>query len=159
MSLAVLRRASADDADAIAALINRAYEVEKFFVEGDRTSADEVRGLQRDGWFLVVDGGAGLAGSIYVRVRGERGYFGLLAVEPGQHRRGLGRRLIDAAEAACRDQGCRWMDLRVVNLRSELPPWYRSLGYEECGTEPFTDGVDTKLPCHFIRMSKSLVPG
>jgi GNAT superfamily N-acetyltransferase len=152
-----VRRAGAADARAVSAVTNRAYEVEKFFVDGDRTSVDEVLQLQEKGCFLIEDGDGGeLAGSIYVRWGAGRGYFGLLAVDPGRQGEGLGRRLIAAAESLCRAEGCAVMDLRVVNLRSELPPWYRKLGYEECGTEPFTDGVDTKLPCHFIRMSKSL---
>jgi ribosomal protein S18 acetylase RimI-like enzyme len=152
-----VRKALDHDAEAVAEVTNRAYEVEKFFVDGDRTSAGEVRELTRDGCFLVEDAaGGGLAGSVYVRWQDGRGYFGLLAVDPAHQGEGLGRRLVDAAEALCRAEGCAVMDLRVVNLRSELPPWYRKLGYQECGTEPFTGGVETKLPCHFIRMSKSL---
>ena len=151
------RRASERDASAIAAVTNAAYVVERFFVDGDRTSAEEIRSLMGDGRFLVVDHADGrLVGSIHVRVRGDRGYFGLLAVDPAMQGHGLGRRLVAAAEALCAAAGCASMDLRVVNLRSELPPWYRSLGYEECGTEPFPDDCETKLPCHFIRMSKSL---
>jgi GNAT superfamily N-acetyltransferase len=154
-----VRKAQDGDAEAIAAVTNRAYEVEKFFVDGDRTSAAEVRRLQETGWFLIEDAHGGqLAASIYVRAGGGRGYFGLLAVDPALQGRGLGRRMITAAEAMCRELGCTAMDLRVVNLRSELPPFYRSLGYAECGTEPFPEGEVTRLPCHFIRMSKSLAP-
>jgi len=49
------------------------------------------------------------------------------------------------------------MDLRIVNLREELPAFYRKLGYMETGTEPFPSDLDTKLPCHFVNMSKPLV--
>jgi len=48
------------------------------------------------------------------------------------------------------------MDLRIVNLREELPAYYRKLGYVETGTEPFPDGEPTKLPCYLICMSKEL---
>jgi len=53
-------------------------------------------------------------------------------------------------------RNCEAMDLRIVNVRRELPAFYRYLGYIETGTAPFTHGVATKLPCHFIEMSKSL---
>jgi hypothetical protein len=45
----------------------------------------------------------------------------------------------------------------VVNLRVELPPFYRGLGYRETGTEAFSSSESpTKLPCHFVCMSKAL---
>jgi hypothetical protein len=49
------------------------------------------------------------------------------------------------------------MDLRIVNVRQELPAFYRRLGYQETGTASFPSEVRTKLPCHFINMSKALV--
>ena len=48
------------------------------------------------------------------------------------------------------------MDLQIVNLRTELPPFYRRLGYAESGEMPFAAEAKPKLPCHFIRMSKPL---
>ena len=45
---------------------------------------------------------------------------------------------------------------RVGDLREELGPWYRSLGYQEVGTAPY-DHRGTKQPCHFVKMSKPLV--
>jgi hypothetical protein len=48
------------------------------------------------------------------------------------------------------------MDMRIVNLRQELPAYYAKLGYSETGTTPFPPDVETKLPCHFIEMTKAL---
>jgi hypothetical protein len=64
-----------------------------------------------------------------------------------------------AAENRCRENGCRYVDLNIVNLREELPGFYRSLGYSETGTAPFPSDVTTKQPCHFIQMSKPLAHG
>jgi len=154
---ATLRAARVEDAPAIAALINAAFRVERFFIDGDRTDTDEVRGLLEKGSFLLAsDAAGGLAGCVYVELRGERAYFGLLSVDPARQRSGLGRRLVAAAEAHGRNAGCRHMDLQVVNLRAELPPFYRSLGYAESGRAPFPEDVPTKLACHFIRMSRAL---
>jgi hypothetical protein len=48
------------------------------------------------------------------------------------------------------------MDLQVINLRQELPSFYRNRGYVETGTAPLTPGLRPKLPCHFVKMSKQL---
>lgn len=153
-----LRPAVPDDAEDIARLINAAYQVERFFVDGDRTSPDEVRSLLGGGAFLLASDGTGTpAGCVYVQVRGPRGYFGLLAVDPGHQGQGIGRKLVAAAEDHCRAAGCTVMDLQVVDVRAELPPLYRSLGYTESGTAPFTS--PSKVPCRFVLMSKALRPG
>ena len=88
---------------------------------------------------------------------GERGHFGLLAVEPAKQRLGLGRQLALEAEELARAAGCRIMDIQTVNVRTELPPIYRKMGYVETGTAPFPAEVATKQPCHFVIMSKALV--
>ena len=71
---------------------------------------------------------------------------------------GARKRLITEAEDYCRRAGCREMELEVVNLRTELPPFYRRFGYVETGTRPFSETERTSQPCHFIVMSKPLPP-
>ena len=151
-----LRPAGAGDAAAIAALINQAFSVEHFFIDGDRTSAAEVLAMLGGGEFLLLeDADSRLAACVYVELRGERGYFGMLSVDQARQKLGLGRRLVDAAEQRCRSAGCRIMEIQTVNLRLELPPYYRALGYVEVGTVPFTS-ERLKQPCHFIKMEKPL---
>jgi GNAT superfamily N-acetyltransferase len=152
-----IRRAVLTDAQEITALVNLAFRVERFFVEGDRIDVEKVRGLMEKGAFLLAEDAGGLAGCVYVELRGERGYFGLLAVEPPRQRCGLGGRLARGAEDYARAAGCRVMDLQTVNVRTELPPLYRKMGYWETGTAPFPSEVRSKLPCHFVVMSKPLV--
>jgi hypothetical protein len=65
---------------------------------------------------------------------------------------------MDAAEDHCRAAGCRFMDLRVVNVRTDLPPYYQKLGYVETGDMPFPEEVRTIIPCHLLIMSKPLIP-
>ena len=67
-----------------------------------------------------------------------------------------GRVLVAAAEDMARAHECRYMDIKVVNLRTELPPRYEKLGYTHAGTEPWPAGVPSKLPCHFLLMEKAL---
>jgi GNAT superfamily N-acetyltransferase len=80
-------------------------------------------------------------------------------VHPARHGKGLGRSLIVAAEERFRQAGCRAVDIQVVDLRIELAPFYRRLGYVETGTAPFPAEGRATRPCHFIRMSKRLVAG
>jgi hypothetical protein len=63
---------------------------------------------------------------------------------------------MDAAEEYSRRQACHFMDINVVNLREELFGFYHKRGYVEAGTSPFPSDVNTKLPCHFIEMTKPL---
>ena len=149
--------ASREDAPVLARLINDAFIVEAFFKIGDRTRVDEVAGLMSDGEFLISTSPSGaIAGCVYLTYRGERGYFGMLSIDPPRQGQGLGRRLIEAVEARARERGCRFMDIHIVNLREELPGYYRRLGYVEQGTLPFSDSSRASRPCHFIVMTKAL---
>ena len=154
----MLRTATLAEAPELARIINDAFIVEAFFKIGDRTSPDELVELMNDGGeFLAVDDGAGrIAGCVYLKYSGDRAYFGMLSIDPSKQRQGLGRLLIDAAEARARHRGCRYMDIHIVNLREELPAYYRRLGYLERGTRPFSAPERASRPCHFIVMTKTL---
>jgi len=152
-----MRLAEPKDAEAIVHLVNVAFRRERFFIDEDRVNVKKVRALLAQGEFLLAEEEGMLAGCVYVELRGERGYFGLLAVDPAKQRSGLGSRLIKAAEERCRAAGCRFMDLTIVNLRKDLPQFYRARGYVESGTEPFPAAAQAKMPCHLVRMTKALL--
>jgi GNAT superfamily N-acetyltransferase len=151
-----IRPAAEHEADAIARLVNLAYEAERFFVLGDRTSAAEVRTYIRKGVLLVAaEDGELLVGCVSVESNGERGSFGMLAVHPSRQRAGVGGLLIETAERHIRDAGARSAEIQVVNLRTDLLPRYRRLGYVEVGTAPYVHR-QTIQPCHFVVMRKEL---
>jgi GNAT superfamily N-acetyltransferase len=149
-----VRRAQPLDAAAVADLVNRAYEIEAFFVEGDRTNAGEIAAMMERGQFIVLERGATLGACVYVEARG---YFGMLSVLPDLQGLGLGTRMVKIAEAICEAGGATTMSIRIINLREELGRWYRSLGYREVGTTPYTHRP-VKQPCHFVDMQRSLTP-
>jgi GNAT superfamily N-acetyltransferase len=148
------RMAELADANSLVRLINAAFRVELAFIEGDRIDREGVRAYMGKGKFLVAEDSAGLAGCVYVEVQGDRGYLGLLGVDPPRQGTGLGRKLMDAAENYFREVGCRAIDLRIVSARAPLPAFYRHLGYLETATAPFAPDVPVKVPCHYILMSK-----
>ncbi|HKN59601.1 MAG TPA: GNAT family N-acetyltransferase [Candidatus Acidoferrales bacterium] len=151
------RTATAADAESIARLINVAFRVERFFVDRDRTDPDKIRALLETGVFLVAEDAGRMTACVYVELRGDRAYFGLLAVDPSRQNKGVGKDMVAVVEDYARAAGCRFMDMRIVSLRAELPPFYRRLGYVETGTEPFKADAEPKIPAHFINMSKPLV--
>ena len=154
---AAIRRASTSDAEALTRLINAAFVVERVVFEGDRVDANEVYTYMRKGTFLLAEESGKVIACVYVEVREQRGYLGLLSVDPPRQGLGLGRQLVAVAEDFARGAGARAMDLRVISARAELLPFYRRFGYEETGTAPFAPGLKTKIPSHYILMSKPLL--
>ena len=156
MSLRI-RIATSADAPQITAVINAAFRIaEKFFIDGNRIRQAEVEESLAKGVFLLAEVNGKLNGCVYVELRGERSYLGLLSVDPTCQQSGLGSRLMTEAENYCRERGSRGMDIVIVSLRQDLPSFYQKRGYVESGTSPFPPDVPTKIPCHFINMSKSL---
>jgi predicted N-acetyltransferase YhbS len=152
-----IRIAEPSEARQIMAVINSAFRVaEEFFCGEDRITLEEVERLFTTGTFLVAEIDRVLAGCVYVELRGDRSYLGLLSVDPSQQQSGLGSLLMNAGEKHCHGLGSKFMDIYLVNIRTELFPFYQKRGYVETGTLPFPPEVPTKLPCHFITMAKQL---
>lgn len=159
--MTTIRLATRSDIPGLACVINAAYRVEEFFLNAPRTTEPElVAKLEAPGHvFLVIDGvkDGALAGAVHVELRGKRGYFGLLSVDPTRQGEGLARVLVEAAEAHCRAAGCVALDIDVVNLRTELPAFYAKFGLLPVGTAPFPAHEKLRQPVHLIVMSKPLL--
>ena len=153
-----VRTASEADLDAVLTLVNSAFQVERFFKNRDRLDAEDLAHHFKEGTFLLAEEEGKLAGCVYVTRHGDRAYFGLLSVDPSHQKNGIGRRLVSAAEEFARETGARFMDLKLINLRTELPGIYEKMGYHISGTEPYPAERSHMLtqPVHFLCMSKEL---
>jgi len=152
-----LRDARPEDVNAIRRIVNAAYLVERHFVTGDRLGERELRSCLDTGTFLVAArAGDPPSACVFLRPNGDRRtYLGLLAVDPVQQQRRLGSLMMTAAERRCRLRGDTAIDISVVNLRTELPPFYHARGFVETGTAPFDD-PRLFTPAHFVTMALTL---
>jgi ribosomal protein S18 acetylase RimI-like enzyme len=154
-----IRLATPADAYSAIPMVNEAFAAVTF-LDGTRTDEPRMAKLVEKGEFLIAaDNDSGrVVAFVYTEKRGDRGYFGMLAVDPSTQGIGLGRRMVEAAEEHCRKSGCKHIDITVLSRRSELVPYYRNLGYEETGTEEFRPSrpINDGIACHCIVMSKTL---
>jgi GNAT superfamily N-acetyltransferase len=89
-----------------------------------------------DGAVLVAADEQGIAGVISIRpsthFTGERdGYIGELVVADRASRRGIGRALVDAADAWARDHGLRNLTLNTGAFNEAARAFYATLGFAE----------------------------
>ncbi len=153
-----VRLATSDDFAAIMPMVNAAYLVETFII-GPRVSVADMQEMSKKGDFLVAEDSSGkIVASVHVETNAEPAYFGVLAVDPSWQGKSLGRRMIQAAEDYARSKSRKIMTLTVVDLRTELPPFYRKFGYEVTGTEEFRNPrpLQEGVKLHLIVMSKNL---
>lgn len=152
------RLATADDAPRLIAMINAAFSIEEF-LEGTRTDAVRLAAMMAKGSILMAEDGAGnLLGSVYFEHRGPRGYLGMLAVDPVRQGQGIARRLMEQAEEYLRQAGCNEVEIIVLNMRPELLPIYRRMGFVDAGTMDFRPSRPLKpgVEVHGIIMVKKL---
>jgi predicted N-acetyltransferase YhbS len=155
-----LRIATEADFDALMRLINQAFQVESFFKLEDRVNPEMLQEYFRKGSFLICeeDGeeNGQLLACVFVELKDHSAYLGLLSVDPQHQKKGLGNRMVAAAEEFARESGAHFMELTTVNLRPELQDIYGKLGYAVTGTEPFPSELPVSQPCHFVCMRKEL---
>jgi GNAT superfamily N-acetyltransferase len=144
------RTANANEAAALAALVNSAYRgkgsrrgwtTEEHLLGGQRTDEEKILEMivEPDSRVEVIEDDGTLAACIRLKKEDDGScYIGTLSVDPARQARGLGRRLIEHSEAIARKWGCRRMRMTVIHLRPELIAYYERRGYAATGaSEPF----------------------
>jgi ribosomal protein S18 acetylase RimI-like enzyme len=174
----IFRPATADDVDAIVALVESAYRgdasrggwtTEADLLDGRRTDADDVRGCVEAGQSVIllaerIDRTApGLLACAHVAIEGGAGYFGMFSVRPELQGGGIGKQLLARAECMVRDEwNADMMRMTVIDLRDELIAFYERRGYRRTGILkpfPYGDerfGLPRRADLRFEVLEKSL---
>lgn len=141
----VMRVAALADVEVLVGVVNRAYRgvgdaagwtTEGHLLGGQRVDAEMVgAAVETAGKRVVVaEADGGVVGCCVVERRtGERGGFGMFAVEPGLQGRGVGGALLAEAEQVAKEWGCREMAMEVISVRADLIAWYGRRGYRPTG--------------------------
>lgn len=116
---------------------------------------------------ILAEDGEGLIGCVVVADKGARAgeriaYLGMLTVKPTLQAGGLGRRLIETAEAHARGFAAGVMEMTVISRRIELAEWYKRRGYADTARRkpfPLDDprfGLPRTRDLEFIVLAKRL---
>jgi ribosomal protein S18 acetylase RimI-like enzyme len=101
-----------------------------------------------------------LLGCVFLEQQGQQLYLGMLTVQPSIQTKGIGKRLLHAAEAYAHEHDCNAIVMTVISVRHELIAWYERHGYRPTGDKkPFPNdprfGIP-KQPLEFIVLYKPL---
>jgi GNAT superfamily N-acetyltransferase len=121
--------------ESITCLINRAFANGNTYLLKERITLAQVRAYLQKGHFLLIEEEGQIVGLRYVEFLGnDRAYIRLLSVDPDKQRLGLGRKLHEASEQFCRENGCKVIEGMVINLNKDVLERNRRLEYEVVGT-------------------------
>ncbi|MFN7954184.1 MAG: GNAT family acetyltransferase [bacterium] len=79
--------------------------------------------------FLIATCGGDVIATVMAGYDGHRGWINYLAVDPARRRAGLGRRLMNEAEARLRALGCPKINLQVRADNRDAIAFYEHMGY------------------------------
>lgn len=114
------------DEEAVVAL----WRVCNLIVPWNDPYADIRRKLQaQPELFLVGTLDGQLVSTVMAGYEGHRGWINYLAVAPDRQRQGIGRRMMQAAEARLRALGCPKINLQVRSSNLGVIAFYRKIGF------------------------------
>ena len=131
----LIRPARLDEAEAVVALIQRAFGEYRGKLRPESSALLEtpetIRAAMKTGTILLAERAGRILGCVSVRRKDDCAYAGRLAVEPMERGIGVGRALLAAAEALARQMGA---DRLRVDVRLKLRDnraFFRALGFVE----------------------------
>jgi N-acetylglutamate synthase-like GNAT family acetyltransferase len=145
----IILKAGIEDAKALDVLVNSAYRGETS-KQGWTTEADLLDGTRIDEagltelikkpgtTVLVYKEANAILGCVELRKEGDKLYLGMLSVKPDRQGKGIGKKLLVAAEVNARQLQCSEIYMTVISIRKELIDWYLRHGYRLTGEKkPF----------------------
>jgi ribosomal protein S18 acetylase RimI-like enzyme len=125
--LTTIEAATAADVEAVISLWS-ACQLTRPWNDPKRDFALAVEGLASA--VLVLRDSGAIVASVMVGFDGHRGWIYYLAVAPGHRRRGLGRRMMAAAEEWLRERGAPKIQLMVREDNAQVIAFYEALGLQ-----------------------------
>lgn len=162
------------DAPEIVGLVNAAYRgatglrswtTEAHFISGQRIDLERVQELlaKPGTLILLAYSGERLIGCVELQEEMGEAYLGMLTVHPDFQKHGMGSKILQAAERACREKLlCSAVHMHVISIRTELIAWYMRRGYSKTGKKssfPYGDerfGQPMRNDLEFEVLRKSL---
>ena len=101
-----------------------------------------------------------ITGCVYLEKKNTSIYLGLLTVSPDVQAKGIGKKLLKAAEEHSILKNCNKIEMTVISERSELIAWYERNGYHKTNqTQPFPANKEFGIPVkelEFVVMEKNV---
>ncbi len=164
---------TATDIPALDMLVNSAYRgdsskkgwtTEADLLEGLRTNPESLKKMIDEPGAVILkyaDENGSLLACVYLKIKEDNLYLGMLTVSPELQSKGIGKQLLAAAESYAIDKNCSKITMTVISVRYELIAWYERHGYRATGeTAPFPTDPEfglPKTPIHFIVMEKPVI--
>jgi ribosomal protein S18 acetylase RimI-like enzyme len=169
----MITKATSADAPALNQLVNNAYRGAES-KKGWTTEADMLDGTRIDEAALLdlltrpdtivlkYEENNELLGCVELRKEENKLYLGMLSVKPDTQGKGVGKKLLAAAEDIAHALHCTAIKMNVIDGRQELIDWYIRCGYKLTGERkpfivPDTRWGIPKRPLEFVLLEKNFV--
>ncbi|HTD40363.1 MAG TPA: GNAT family N-acetyltransferase [Mucilaginibacter sp.] len=161
-----ITKATLADAAELTQLVNSGYRGESS-KKGWTTEANLLDGIRIDELTMIkyfqdpyitilkyTNDEGRIIGCVYLEVKGERLYLGMLTVSPILQANGIGRQLLHEAEIVATELKCNSIFMTVITVRQELIQWYVRRGYQATGEIlPFHEGTRFGVPTQKIELA------
>lgn len=161
-----ITKATLADVSELTALVNSAYRGESsqkgwtseaHLLDGIRIDEPTMAEYLQDADTTILkytDDNGQIVGCVYLQLRKQRLYLGMLTVSPTLQTSGIGRQLLHEAEMIAHQLNCRVIFMTVITTRLELIKWYERRGYQATGKiEPFPEDTKFGAPKEVIQLA------
>jgi ribosomal protein S18 acetylase RimI-like enzyme len=161
-----ITKATLADASELTALVNSAYRGESsqkgwtseaHLLDGIRIDEPTMAEYLQDADTTILkytDDNGQIIGCVYLQLRKQKLYLGMLTVSPTLQTSGIGRQLLHEAEKIAHQLNCRVIFMTVITTRLELIKWYERRGYQATGKiEPFPEDTKFGAPKQAIQLA------
>ena len=168
-------QATSDQAKDITELVNSAYRgesskkgwtTEADLLGGQRADMESIRtNIDKDNSVILVaenENSGAIEGCVHLEKQEEKCYLGMLTVKPTLQGKGLGKMMLEEAEAFAEFWDCKKVYMTVIGQRTELIAWYEDKGYKNTGERkpfPYNDerfGVPKVQDLYFVILEKKI---